>query len=272
MTDQEGLAILSRILRPAFQDARVYLFFAAFVALFIALSEILDYFELPFESLAAHIFASGSFISAGLVTSPMVAFSYGGVFVLMLLESASLPIPSEVVLPFAGYLVFTGRMNFAVVVLGSTAAGLAGAVADYYLALKLGRPMVERLLKWSGTKPEHLNRLESWLSAKGSWSVLVARFIPGMRSAISVPAGALRMRLKPFVTMTAIGAFGWSTLLIYLGYSAGNLWQTALAQSSSLLTEIVLFAVVLASISYIVYFVSLKVIKYKNPIQISSVN
>ena len=174
----------------------------------------------------------------------------------MLLESASLPVPSEVVLPFAGYLVFTGGMNFAAVVLVSTVAGVVGALADYYLASNLGRPVIERLFRWSGMKPEHLNRAEKWLSEKGSWSILVARFIPGLRSAISLPAGALRMRLGAFVGMTLIGSFGWSVLLIYLGYSAGSVWQTALGRSSPVLTEVALFAAALGSASYILYFAS----------------
>jgi membrane protein DedA with SNARE-associated domain len=253
------LDISLRTTKPISPDARTYLFVAAIATLFISLSELLDYFELPFESLAGHLFTSASLISAGFVTSSIGSFGYGGIFILMLLESASLPIPSEVVLPFAGYLVFIGSMNFAVVVLVSTVAGLLGALADYYLALKLGRPVVERLFKWSGAGPEQLNRAERWLSTRGSWTILVARFIPGMRSAISLPAGALGMKLRTFVATTVIGAFGWSTLLIYLGYSAGNLWQAVLARSSPLMTEIALLAVALASISYIVYFVSLKV-------------
>jgi len=241
-------------------NGRTYVFLAALVTLFISLAEILDYFELPFESLAGHLFASSSIISAGLVTSSLTTFGYGGVFALMLLESASLPIPSEVVLPFAGYLVFSGSMNFVAVVLLTTVAGVAGALLDYYLALKLGRPFVERLLKMSGAgKTEQLDRWERWLSTKGSWSILVARFIPGVRSSVSLPAGALRMKLRIFVTMTTVGVFGWSALLVYLGYLAGNLWQTALTQPSPLLAEVVIFAAALASFSYVVYFVSLKV-------------
>lgn len=174
----------------------------------------------------------------------------------MLLESASLPVPSEVVLPFAGYLVYTGSMNFAAVVLVSTVAGVGGALADYYLASKLGRPVVERLFSWSGLKPGHLDHAEKWLSEKGAWSILVARFIPGLRSAISLPAGALRMKPGPFVGMTLIGSFGWSALLVFLGYSAGSVWQTALARSTPLLTEVFLIAVALASASYVLFFVS----------------
>ncbi len=255
----EDLDITSRTLKMVSRDTKEYVFFASLVTLFIALSDILDYFELPFESQVAHLFTASSVISTGFVTSSVSTFGYAGVFVLMFLESASLPIPSEVVLPFAGFLVFNGTMSFGVVVLVSTIAGLCGALTDYYLALKLGRPIIERLFKWSGASPGSLDRLEGWLGTRGSWSVLVARFIPGMRSAISLPAGALRMRLRAFVTMTAIGAFGWSALLIYLGYVAGNLWQTALVQSSPLLGQAVLFAVAVASTSYIVYFLSPRV-------------
>jgi membrane protein DedA with SNARE-associated domain len=235
---------------------RTYLFYAALAALFITLTEIIDLFELPFESLPAHMLSSGSVISSGFVMSSMTTFGYLGVFALMLLESASLPIPSEVILPFAGYLVFKGSMNFGEVLVVTTAAGLAGALVDYYLASKLGRPVVEKLFKVSGLKPEHLDRAERWLSTKGSWSILIARFIPGIRSSISLPAGALRMKLSTFVGMTLIGCLGWSALLVYLGYSAGSLWQTALAQPSPVLTEAILFAISLVSACYVLYFVS----------------
>ena len=80
----------------------------------------------------------------------MVTFGYGGIFILMFLESASLPIPSEIVLPFAGYLVFMNDLNFEAVVLISSVAGVLGGLVDYYLALRLGRPaIIEKLFKWS---------------------------------------------------------------------------------------------------------------------------
>jgi membrane protein DedA with SNARE-associated domain len=235
-----------------------YLLVGALVTLFLSLSEMIDYYEFPFESQAGHLFTSGSLISVGFVTSWMTTFGYAGVFVLMLLESASLPVPSEVVLPFAGYLVFTGSMSFPLVVAVSTVAGVAGALVDYYVALKRGRPVVERLLTWSGARPEDLARAERWIGAKGSWIVLVARFVPGARSAVSFPSGALGMRLRAFVVMTAAGVLGWSVLLIYLGYSAGNLWQTVLGGSSPFLAEVVVFAAAVASASYIAHSLSLR--------------
>ena len=257
----EVLGISSRLLKLAALDIKTYLFLGALVALFLASSEILEFVELPFESLVGQLFTSGSLISVGFVTSLMVSFGYGGLFVLMFLESASLPIPSEIVLPFAGYLVFLGTLNFEAAVLVGMVAGIFGALADYYLALKLGRPAVLKLFKWFGVRSEHLDMAERWLDKKGSWSVLVARFIPGLRSSISFPAGALEMRLTTFAAMTAIGALGWSALLIYLGYSAGSLWQTALAQSGSVLTEIALFATAIASAAYLVYYLSLKTVR-----------
>lgn len=235
---------------------RPYILVAAVVALFLAVTEIFEFVELPFEALVGHLFTSGSVISVALVTSSMTSFGYAGLFFLMLLESASLPVPSEVILPFAGYLVYTGRMSFEGALLVGTVAGVAGALVDYYLALKLGRPAVQRVFRWAGIKAEHLDRAERWLDSRGAWSILVSRFIPGLRSAISLPAGALRMRLWTFAAMTAIGALGWSALLVYLGYSAGGLWQSALSSSAPLLTNITLAGVAVASGSYILYYFS----------------
>lgn len=244
----------SRTFELSHRDGGTYLFYGSLFVLFVTVTEILDIFELPFESLVTRLFASGSLVSLGFVTSSLVALGYLGVFVLMALESASLPIPSEVVLPFAGYLVSRGSLSFTGVVAASTGAGVLGALIDYYLALKLGRPIVERLFRLSGAKPENLNQTERWIGTKGSWGVLAARFIPGVRSVISLPAGAFRMRLRAFVSMTLVGAFGWSVLLVYIGYSAGNLWQTALTQYSPLLTNLLLSAGAVASCLYISYY------------------
>ena len=241
-------------------DAKTFFFVAAIVTLFVALSEIFEFVEWPYESLVGQVFNSGSAGSLAFVTSLMVSLGYGGLFALMFLESASLPVPSEIVLPFAGYLVFIGTLNFEAAVLVSAMAGLMGALVDYYVALKLGRPAVQGLLKWVRVTPDHLDGAERWLDKKGAWSILVARFIPGLRSAISFPAGALRMKLRTFAAMTVIGSLAWSALLIYLGYSAGSVWQTAIGESASVLTELLLFGAAIASAVYIVYFVSLKLV------------
>jgi membrane protein DedA with SNARE-associated domain len=196
---REGLDFSLRTVKPPYFRIETLLFSVALVTLFISLGEIADCFELPFESLAGHLLVSGSLVPAGLVTSSMASFGYAAVFVLMVLESASLPIPSEVVLPFAGYLGFKGSMNFAFLALISTAAGLIVSTVDYYLAFRLGRPIVEKFFRWSSARPEHLDGAEQWLSAKGSWTILAARFVPRLRSAISLPAGAIAMEFRTFI-------------------------------------------------------------------------
>ncbi|HME19522.1 MAG TPA: DedA family protein [Nitrososphaerales archaeon] len=248
------MGALARAARVASRGRREYLFGASLLVLFVSVVEILDFFELPFESLVVRLLTSGSIISAGFVTSSLSSSGYLGLFALMALESASLPIPSEVVLPFAGYMASTGVLSFGGVVAVSTGAGVIGALVDYYLALKLGRPAIEKLLRWSGAGPDALGRAESWINRRGSWSILVARFIPGLRSAISLPAGALRMRMSAFIPMTVAGSFGWSVLLVYAGYSAGDLWRTGLAQYSPLLTNYLMFAAAAASSSYMMYY------------------
>lgn len=228
----------------------------AIVVLLLALTEIFEVVELPFESLVGNLFTSSSVSSVQLVTSSMSSFGYLGLFALMFLESASLPIPSELILPFAGYLVFAQKMNFEAAIVVGTVAGLTGALVDYYLALKLGRPAVQRIFKWVGVSSEHLDRAERWLDTRGAWSILVARFVLGVRSIVSLPAGAMKMRLGFFIIMTATGALGWATLLVYLGYSAGNLWQSALSSSAPMFMEVGLGAAAVASAIYIAHFIT----------------
>ena len=233
---------------------RTFLFAVSVVVLVASLIGLVDVFQFQSGSMVARIFGSGSVSTVQFVTSLMASFGYGGLFILMFLESASLPIPSEVILPFAGYLVYTGQMNFVVVLVVGTISGVAGALFDYFLALWLGRPLVLRLFRWVGLKPEHLDRAERWLDTKGAVSILLARFVPGLRAVISLPAGAVRMRMSTFLAMTTVGAFGWAVLMVYLGYSAGSLWETALSKSAPLLSEVLLIGFALVAASYVVYY------------------
>jgi membrane protein DedA with SNARE-associated domain len=230
-----------------------YLVVVAFAALCISLLELVDPFNLPFESSIARGFASGSLFSTDLVTS-FLNLGYGGLFILMTLESASLPIPSEVVLPLAGYAVYLGKMNLWLAVADGTLALLVGALIDYYIALKLGRPVVYRLMGRLGVSPARLDDGERWIDSKGASSVFIARFIPGLRAAISIPAGLLRMKLRTFVILTALGSFLWSFILIYIGYSAGPLWQNALGSFSVVAGQAALAIVAGVSILYVVYY------------------
>jgi membrane protein DedA with SNARE-associated domain len=229
-----------------------YLVIAAVVVLSLALIEITDFVELPFESQLAALGRS-SLVSTSGLTSTMESLGYAGLFALMTLESASAPIPSEVFLPYAGYLVFLGSMNYVVAVAVSTVAGVLGALVDFYLALLVGRPFFDGLLSRVGVKPASIDRAERWMNEQGAWAVFLARFVPGLRSIISIPAGLLEMRLRTFVVLTLLGSLIWSAALIYLGLSAGALWSSALATPSVAFTVIEVFAAVVSAV-YLAYY------------------
>ena len=233
-----------------------YLALVAFVALFLSVVELLDVFQLPFESRIAAGVGSGSVFSGNVLTS-ILGIGYAGLFILMAMESAALPVPSEVVLPLAGYAAYLGKMNLEVAIVVATVAGVVGAVVDYYFALFVGRPVLYALMGRVGVSQARLDDGERWVDSRGAWSVLVARFVPGLRSIISIPAGLLKMNVKTFVGLTTIGSFGWSAVLIYLGYSAGPLWQSAMASLSAVGAQIFLVAVAGLSLVYVVYYFGL---------------
>ena len=230
----------------------IYLATAAVVVLGLALIEIVDFVELPLESQLAALGRS-SLVSTSSLTATMESLGYLGLFALMTLESASAPIPSEVLLPYAGYLVFLGSMNYVVAVTVSTVAGVLGALVDYYLALLVGRPFFDGLLSKVGVKPASIDGAERWMNEQGAWAVFFARFLPGLRSIISIPAGLLEMRLRTFVVLTLLGSLIWSAALIYLGLSAGALWSLALTTPSVAFTVIEVFAAVVSAV-YLAYY------------------
>jgi membrane protein DedA with SNARE-associated domain len=230
-----------------------YLAVAALAALGLSLVELSNAVRLPFESNLGGAVSSGSLFSMDFVTS-LLDIGYAGLFLLMAMESSAIPVPSEVVLPFAGYLVFLGKMNLGLAIADATAAGLVGSMVAYFLSLKLGRPVVYGLLVRAGVSASRLDDGERWVDSKGAWSVFIGRFIPGVRSVISIPAGVLRMKLTPFVVLTTVGSLVWSAVLIYVGYSAGSLWQSALDTLSSSADQVALVLVAAASVLYVVYY------------------
>ncbi len=228
-----------------------YLFIVAVLFFVIGVLQATHIVQLPFGALFSG--STGSILSVSSLNDFMTKYGYLSLFALMALESASLPIPSEVVLPFAGYLVYTGVFAFWAAVGVSTLAGLAGALVDYYLARWLGRPFVVGLLNAFRLHRGALDRAEAWFQRSGEWTVFAARFVPVLRTVISLPAGLFEMEILPFVVMTFAGCFAWSVILIYAGSLAGPAWNSALTSSTTFIDDL---SALVASISaaYITYF------------------
>jgi membrane protein DedA with SNARE-associated domain len=169
------------------------------------------------------------------ITSTLAAWGYSGVFLLMLVESISVPIPSEVILPYAGYLVFIGRLDFWVVVSLSTAAGTLGALVDYYLGLKISRTRAMGSIRGIAFIDERFLRVvDRWFRLHASSTVFLTRMVPGARTLASFPAGATRMPIRKFVAFTASGCLIWSMSLTYVGVYLGRNWEAVMQFSGYL--------------------------------------
>jgi len=172
----------------------------------------------------------------------------------MLLEASSLPVPSEVVLPFTGYLISTGlnNLNFELAVLAATAAAIAGSLIDYYIGQKgiqiLAKHRILGKVLFSETQ---LQIAATWFTKYGSLMVFIARLIPGLRTIISFPAGAVKMQMAKFLAFTIAGCLIWNTVLIYVGYYLGKNWHEV-AAFSQYLTIAVAAALLALAIAYLI--------------------
>ena len=147
---------------------------------------------------------------------------YTGIISLMFLESSFFPFPSEVVMPPAGYLAWKGEMSLPLVLLAGSAGSLLGALFNYWIAVKLGRPFLLRYGKYFFVSPESINKADEFFSRHGHVSTLVGRLLPVIRQYISLPAGIARMPMKTFTLYTTIGAGAWVVVLTFAGYLLGE--------------------------------------------------
>lgn len=150
---------------------------------------------------------------------------YLGVFVLMALESALIPIPSEIIMPFSGFLVFDEKFSFWPVVIWGTIGNLAGSIAAYLLGLYGGRPLMEKYGKYFLISRHELDVADRWFQKYGGLSVLFSRMLPAVRTFISLPAGIARMPFGKFCLYTTLGSLPWSFALTYAGIVSGGNWH-----------------------------------------------
>lgn len=156
------------------------------------------------------------------VVTMVAQLGYIGIFVMMFLESSFFPFPSEVVMIPAGYLAYKGEMNLFIAIFAGIAGSLAGAVFNYYLAIKFGRKFLSKYGKYVLIKEETLEKMESFFEKHGHISTFSGRLIPAVRQYISLPAGLARMNLWKFSLYTSLGAGIWVLILALLGYFIGS--------------------------------------------------
>jgi len=164
-------------------------------------------------------------ILVNIFTGIVDKIGYGGICFLMTLESTAAPVPSEAVLPFAGFLMHTGRFSFWPILIWSLVGALLGSLFSYALGLYGLRPLIKRFGKYIFLNEHHLEMTERFFERRGEISVFFCRFIPVVRHFISIPAGAGKMNLVKFTFYTLLGASIWHSILIYTGYYLKDNWD-----------------------------------------------
>ena len=156
---------------------------------------------------------------------------YISIFILMTLESMVFPIPSEAVMPFAGFLVASGRFSFAGVIIISALASITGSILSYWIGLYGGKPFLDKFGKYLLLDHEDLEFTEKFFARYGEITILISRFIPVVRHLISIPAGIGRMNFPKFIFYTVIGATCWNTILTVAGFYLKQNWESIMKYS-----------------------------------------
>jgi membrane protein DedA with SNARE-associated domain len=178
------------------------------------------------------------------------AMGYPGIFLLMALESSIVPIPSEIIMPPAGYLVQQGKMNMALVILSGTMGSLFGAYLNYFAAHYLGRPFLLKYGRYVLITEEHFRRVEDYFASHGEISTFIGRMLPVIRHLISLPAGLAGMNHLKFSIYTLLGAFIWVSILTGIGYFLGHNEALIMQYAHQAVLGVIAVSVVLV-VSYI---------------------
>ncbi len=161
----------------------------------------------------------------GFVSWMMHTLGYVGLVLLMFLENVFPPIPSELIMPLAGYTAARGELSIVGVIIAGTVGSVLGALPLYWLGYHVGadrlKAMARRYGRWFAVSPEEIDRASAWFERHGRWVVFFGRLVPGVRSLISIPAGIHRMRLPGFLLFTTLGSAVWTAILALLGYELG---------------------------------------------------
>ncbi len=163
-------------------------------------------------------------IIAAWIMSVISTMGYGGIVLLMAIESACIPLPSEIIMPFAGFLVFKGEMNLWLVALAGAIGCVVGSIPAYYVGMFGGRPLAEKYGKYILLSKRDLDYADHLFEKHGEIIIFVARMLPAIRTFIAFPAGVVRMNMPKFIFYTFVGSFIWCALLAYAGMKFGENW------------------------------------------------
>ena len=156
------------------------------------------------------------------IESVITAMGPAGIALLMAIESCNIPLPSEAILPFAGYLVSKGEMGFHVAAFAGAAGCVVGSVPSYYIGYFGGRTFVEKYGKYFLVSKKDLVEADKWVDKYGDWAFFICRMLPVIRTFISLPAGILKARKRTFFTLTFLGSWAWSYFLVFVGVKLGQ--------------------------------------------------
>ncbi len=186
------------------------------------------------------------------LTEILVDLGYAGLVLLMLVETVFPPVPSEAVLPLAGYLAARGDLHIVPVLITSTAGSVAGAMVLYEAARRGGRPFATRFLRFARLDPDKLDEAERWFARRGALVVLLGRCVPGVRSLVSLPAGLLRMSRVEYLVLTLLGSAVWNSVLVGAGYVLGAEWERV-SDAIGPISKPLLAAVLLGAAAFLLF-------------------
>ncbi len=176
------------------------------------------------------------------------AMGYPGIFALMVMESSVIPVPSELVMPPAGYLAHQGQMNIWIAILMGTLGSLVGAYANYFVSRWLGRPLVLKYGKYFWITEKKFAKVENFFLNHGEISTFIGRLLPVIRHLISIPAGIAGMNHLRFSLYTLVGAGMWCAILAWIGYFIGKEQALILKYSHQAVIGVILFSAVLIAV------------------------
>lgn len=185
------------------------------------------------------------------ITSVISIMGYPGIFFLMVLESALIPIPSEIIMPFSGFLVSIGKLGLIGVILAGSFGNLVGSILTYYLGIKVGRKFVLKYGKYIFFKKEHLDFTEKLFRRYGDRISFVGRLLPGIRTYVSLPAGIGKTRFTKFAIYTFAGSIIWNSMLTYIGVKLGTNWKNI--EKYSIYLDIAAIIVIALFVIWLVY-------------------